>query len=118
MEVLRSQPIKSCVGITNYNWSTLAAIATAVGVLIVFSTPRRKETFNPDALPPINYNVDEVNAYWRWRPLAVAKRASVVASEVFKWALGALFGFVPPKGVSIVSKLDGRFRHFSKSGVR
>lgn len=71
-----------------HSWGTLAIVAVSIIVAVAFSTPSSREAEDPDPLPPLVYDVDVVGAYWAQRPVAVARRSTVVAAEGLQWAFG------------------------------
>ena len=75
-------------GYAGHSWGTLASIAAVVSVAVLLSSRRSDSDAGPDPLPPLVYDIEEVEQYWSQRPVAVARRSVAVAYEGVRWGIG------------------------------
>lgn len=86
LTVIKPIPVRS--GVAGYSWTTIGPIAAGVALLVLASIPRRSLTSEPEPLPRLEYDIDEIGEYFAQRPVAVATRSAVVAFEALKWSAG------------------------------
>lgn len=77
-----------CIGVAGYSWTTIGPIAVGVALLVAASTPRSNLTSEPEPLPELEYDFEEIGEYFAQRPVAVAVRSTVVAFEALRWSAG------------------------------